>query len=70
MSQSTHSVPASPLMLCDHLITLAQEADRAGYFATAGRLAALVESMFEEQPRPALPLPTLARPHARRRRPA
>ena len=38
----------SPLMLCDHLITLAQEADRAGYPGTAGHLVALVDRMFEE----------------------
>ena len=40
---------ASPLVLCDHLITLAQEADRAGYPATAGHLVALVDRVFEEQ---------------------
>ncbi len=40
----------SPLMLCDHLITLAQEADRAGYRATAGHLVGLVDRMFEERP--------------------
>ena len=40
----------SPLMLCDHLIALAQEAERAGYPATAGRLVSLVDGMFEERP--------------------
>lgn len=41
----------SPLLLCDKLITLAQQADRAGYPVTAHHLAMLVETMFEEQPR-------------------
>jgi len=41
---------ASPLVLCDHLIALAQEAERAGYPATAGRLVSLVDGMFEERP--------------------
>lgn len=49
---TTHSpAPPSPLLLCDRLIALAQEADRAGFAITAGHLAELAESMFEEQPR-------------------
>ena len=40
--------PTSPLLLCDHLISLAQEADRAGYPNTAGHLVALVDGMFDE----------------------
>ena len=40
--------PTSPLLLCDHLIALAQEADRAGYPNTAGHLVALVDGMFDE----------------------
>jgi hypothetical protein len=38
----------SPLMLCDRLIGLAQDADRAGLVAVAGRLLALVDRMFED----------------------
>ena len=41
----------SPLMLCDHLLTLAQHAERAGYPGTAARLVGLAESMFRERPR-------------------
>lgn len=40
--------PTSPLLLCDHLIALAQEADRAGYPTTAAHLVALVNGMFDE----------------------
>ena len=39
----------SPLMLCDRLIGLAQDADRAGLAAVAGRLLALVDRMFEDR---------------------
>jgi hypothetical protein len=42
--------PPSPLMLCDRLLTLAQEADRAGYAATAEHLLELVETVFDEKP--------------------
>ncbi len=38
----------SPLMLSDRLITLAQEADRAGFAATAGHLVSLAHTVFEE----------------------
>lgn len=44
----TAAVPASPLLLCDHLIALAQEADRTGYPTTAAHLIALVDGMFDE----------------------
>jgi len=40
----------SPLMLCDRLLTLAQEADRAGYAVTAEHLLELVETVFDEKP--------------------
>jgi len=36
------------LILCDHLIALAQEADKAGYPHTAAHLVALVDKMFDE----------------------
>jgi hypothetical protein len=37
-------------MLCDRLLTLAQEADRAGYAVTAEHLLKLAETVFEEKP--------------------
>ena len=40
----------SPLMLCDHLIQVAQEADQAGYVQTAAHLVALVDRMFDVAP--------------------
>ncbi len=46
--QSTTASRPSPLLLCDHLIALAQEADLAGYPNTAAHLVALVDGMFEE----------------------
>lgn len=36
--------PISPLMLADRLLTMAQDADRAGYAAAAARL---VTAMFD-----------------------
>jgi hypothetical protein len=39
----------SPLMLCDRLLTLAQEADRAGYVLTAGHLLDLAHTVFDEK---------------------
>ncbi len=44
--------PPSPLILCDRLIALAQEADRAGFAVTAEHLVHLAESVFEEPVRP------------------
>jgi hypothetical protein len=49
-----HEAPrpaTSPLMLADRLISLAQEADRAGYTLSASRLVTLVYAMFDETPR-------------------
>ena len=37
----------SPLVLADQLITLAQEADRAGYRAAASRLVGLAYAVLE-----------------------
>jgi hypothetical protein len=45
------SPPASPLVLCDRLITLAEDADRAGLKTTAAHLVELIEEMFAEKPR-------------------
>jgi hypothetical protein len=41
--------PASPLVLCDRLISLAQDADRAGLTATAAHLMELIDELFEER---------------------
>ncbi len=49
--------PPSPLMMSDRLISLAQEAGRAGCAATAERLVHLAHSVLDEVPdtrRPAL----------------
>ena len=39
----------SPLMLCDRLLTLAQDADRAGLAVTAEHLLQLAHTVFEEK---------------------
>ena len=47
---SARSVESSPLMLSDHLITLAEKADRAGYTTTARRLVNLACTVLDEAP--------------------
>ncbi len=44
--------PASPLVLADRLITLAEDADRAGFARTASRLVRLACKVMEEKPGP------------------
>ena len=44
------AVTVSPLVLADRLLSLAQEADRAGYFNSASLLVGLAHSVFDEQP--------------------
>jgi hypothetical protein len=44
----------SPLVLADRLITLAQEADRAGYSDSASRLLGTAYAVLDE-PKPAKP---------------
>ena len=44
------AVKVSPLVLCDRLIQVAQEADSAGYVQTAAQLVALVDRMFDAPP--------------------
>lgn len=39
--------PASPLMLADQLLTVAQETDRAGYSALAERLLGMAYHVLE-----------------------
>ncbi len=41
----------SPMVLSDRLITLAQDADRAGYAITAEHLVHLAHTVFEEPPK-------------------
>ena len=41
----------SPLVLSDRLITLAQDADRAGFTGTAEQLVTLACTVFDEAPR-------------------
>lgn len=52
-TQAPRPVPASPLILCDRLLTLAQDADRAGFSVTAEHLLYLADSIFEEKNLPA-----------------
>ena len=44
--------PVSPLVLADRLLTLAQDADRAGYLDAASQLVSLMYSVLDE-PAPA-----------------
>ena len=46
-------IAPSPLVLCDRLLTLAQDADRAGYAVTAEHLLHLAHTVFEEKRHPA-----------------
>lgn len=56
MPHLNHAVPTrrpppplpSPLVLCDRLLSLAQDADRAGFAVTADHLVKLAYTMFEE----------------------
>ncbi len=43
---------SSPLVLCDRLLALAQDADRAGYAVTAEHLLHLAHTVFEEKCQP------------------
>lgn len=40
--------PASPLVICDRLLALAQEAGRAGFAVTAEHLLHLADQVFDE----------------------
>jgi hypothetical protein len=46
----------SPLVLCDRLLTLAQQADHAGYATAARRLLRLAMTVLDEPPMPELGL--------------
>ena len=47
-ARPTRSPETSPLTFSDHLITLAEEADRAGYTSTARHLISLACTVFDE----------------------
>ena len=48
MNTFTYTHPVSPLMLAARLLTLAQDADRAGYLDTASQLVTLAFSVLDE----------------------
>jgi hypothetical protein len=50
-SRIRQSVTVSPLTLSDRLITLAKDADIAGYAITAEQLLKLAITIFDEAPR-------------------
>ena len=49
--QPTKPERISPLILSDRLLSLAQDADRAGLTQSATRLIGLAYAVFDEQPR-------------------
>lgn len=51
VAPETGAVP-SPLWICDRLITMAREADRAGYAAAADALVRLAVALPEDRQRP------------------
>lgn len=48
--QDSKPAPVTPLVLADRLISLAQDADRAGYAQSATRLLGLAYAVFDEEP--------------------
>lgn len=49
--QATMDVEISPLVLCDRLLTLAQDADRAGLRSAAEGMLELIGVVLEPMPR-------------------
>ncbi len=49
LTQTETSVKPSPLMMCDRLLTLAQDADRAGFAITAEHLLHLAHVVLDEK---------------------
>ena len=49
--EATAKPSVSPLVLADRMLTLAQDADRAGFSAAADRLVRLACKMWEQKPR-------------------
>ncbi|HTR17245.1 MAG TPA: hypothetical protein VMI52_09455 [Acetobacteraceae bacterium] len=56
----------SPLMLGDRLISLAQDADRAGYAESARRLVRLAYAVYDQSAPPGMTLLPHAAPKQRR----
>ena len=54
LSPPRFAFTVSPLLLADRMLTLAQQAERAGLADTAGRLVALAHTVFDEQGPPQL----------------
>jgi len=52
-AEAVPHVATSPLVLSDRLLTLAEDADRAGFQVTAERLVHLAHGVFDEVKRPA-----------------
>jgi hypothetical protein len=50
-SDTSQPTPLSPMTLSDRLITLAKDADTAGYTVTAEQLVHLAMTVFDEAPR-------------------
>ena len=50
-SRTNQATPLSPMSLADRLITLAKDAESAGYALTAGQLVQLALTIFDEAPR-------------------
>jgi len=50
-SETINAHTLSPMTLSDRLITLAKDADTAGYAVTAGHLVQLAITIFDEAPR-------------------
>ncbi len=50
VTETSKPIPVSPLVLADRLISLAQDADRAGYAQSASRLLGLAYAVFDEKP--------------------
>jgi hypothetical protein len=51
MPELATQAPPSKLIICDRLIALAQQADRAGCADTARHLVGLLETVFPDPPR-------------------
>jgi len=50
-TQFETTATVSPLMLADRMLTLAKQADTAGYAGTAGQLLQLAFQVWDQQPK-------------------
>ncbi len=48
-AMSANPIPFSPLMLADRLLTLAQDADRAGFTGAAGHLVTAMYKVLDSR---------------------